>query len=279
MKLCKILSTVLVIFFIPLILISCASNENKLEKIKKSGELILGTSADYPPYEFPIITNDGRESIVGFDILIAEEIAKDLGVKLKIKNLDFSGLLDALNSDSVDIILSGITPTEERKQSIYFSDIYYTAKNVIVTSKNNENKINSIEDLDNLTVGVQVGSIQDRIAQEKLKNSDIKALLRVPELILELLSGKVDAIIIENPVAEQYVKVNPELSIVNIDELNLDTSLGSAIGIKKGQEELLSKVNQTISRLIKQNKINENKKRMAINSNIAIDLTEQINKK
>lgn len=272
MKLCKILSTVLVIFFIPLILISCASNENKLEKIKKSGELILGTSADYPPYEFPIITNDGRESIVGFDILIAEEIAKDLGVKLKIKNLDFSGLLDALNSDNVDIILSGITPTEERKQSIDFSDIYYTAKNVIVTSKNNENKINSLEDLDNLTIGVQVGSIQDRIAQEKLKNSDIKALLRVPELILELLSGKVDAIIIENPVAEQYVKVNPELSIVNIDELNSDTSLGSAIGIKKGQEELLSKVNQTISRLIKQNKINEF-------FNIAIDLTEQINKK
>ena len=96
--------------------------------------------------------------------------------------------------------------------------------------------------------------------------------MRVPELILELLSGKVDAIIIENPVAEQYVKVNPELSIVNIDELNSDTSLGSAIGIKKGQEELLSKVNQTISRLIKQNKINEF-------FNIAIDLTEQINKK
>lgn len=272
MKLCKILSTVLVIFFIPLVLISCTSNENKLEKIKKSGELILGTSADYPPYEFPIIDRNGHEAIVGFDILIAEEIAKDLGVKLIIKNLDFSGLLDALNSDSVDIILSGITPTEERKQSIDFSDIYYTAKNVIVTSKNNENTITSIEDLNNLTIGVQVGSIQDRIAQERLKNSNIKALLRVPELILELLSGKVDAIIIENPVAEQYIKVNPELSIVNIDELNSDTSLGSAIGIKKGQEELLSKVNQTISRLIKQNKINEF-------FNIALDLVEKNNEK
>lgn len=257
MKLSKIIPNLFMFFLIAIFLISCKSSENKIDKIKNNKEIILGTSADYPPYEFPIITEDGHEKIVGFDIMIAEEIAKDLNVNLIIKNLDFSGLLDALNSNSVDMILSGISPTEERKNSIDFSDVYYTAKNVLVTSKKNKDLLTSINSLKNLTIGVQVGSIQDRIAQEKLNNSNIKSLLRVPELILELLSGKVDALIMEGPVAEQYVNVNPELIIINIDELNPSTSLGSAIGIKKGQNELLMQVNKTISRLINENKINE----------------------
>lgn len=257
MKLYKIPITILCVLLIPIFFISCTSSENTLEKIKNNGELILGTSADYPPYEFPIINSDGSESILGFDISIAEEIAKDLGVKLTIKNLDFSGLLDALNSGNVDLILSGITPTEERKQSIDFSDIYYTAKNVVVTLNKNENSIKSIEDLKNLNIGVQIGSIQDRIAQEKLTDSKIKSLLRVPELILELLSGKVDAIVIENPVAEQYVKNNPELSIIDVKELNSDIDSGSAVGVRKNQPELLNEINKTISRLLSEDKINE----------------------
>lgn len=257
MKLSKIISTIFLILFIPIFLISCTSKENKLEKIKETGQIVLGTSADYPPYEFPLISPEGVEKIVGFDILIAEEIAKDLGVDLVIKNLDFSGLLDALNSNNVDIILSGISPTKERSRSIDFSDIYYTAKNTLLTLNSNKNSIKSIDDLKDLVIGVQVGSIQDRIAQEKLGNSKIKALLRIPELVLELLSGKVDALLIEKPVAEQYAKVNNSLSIVEIDSLNPDHEQGSAVGIKKGQEQLTNEINKTISRLIKEDKITQ----------------------
>lgn len=255
MKLNKLLLSACMVFLIPLFLISCgSSNEDKLTKIKEKGEIILGTSADYPPYEFPIIENNGNEKIVGFDILIAEEIAKDLGVNLVIKNLDFSGLLDALNSNSVDFIMSGITPTEERKKSIDFSDIYYTAENILLTLNNSG--IESIDDLDGKTVGVQLGSIQDKIAQDTLKNSEIKSLIRIPELILELLSNKVDAIIIEVPVAKQYMEKNPELSMITVDEFNPGT-FGSAIGIKKGQEPLLNEVNNTISRLQEEELIND----------------------
>lgn len=257
MKLSKIISTIFLILFIPIFLISCTSKEDKLEKIKEAGQIVLGTSADYPPYEFPLITSEGIEKIAGFDILIAEEIAKDLGVELVVKNLDFSGLLDALNSNNVDIILSGISPTEERSRSIDFSDIYYTAKNTLLTLNSNKNSIKSIEDLKDLVIGVQVGSIQDRIAQEKLENSKIKALIRIPELVLELMSGKIDALLIEKPVAEQYAKVNNSLSIVEIENLNPDHEQGSAVGIKKGQEQLTNKINKTIKRLIKENKITE----------------------
>ncbi len=257
MKLFKRTFTILSVLIFPIFLISCTSNENKLEKIKTNGELVLGTSADYPPYEFPIIGDNGIETIVGFDISIAQEIADDLGVKLITKNLDFSGLLDALNSNNVDIIISGISPTEERKKSIDFSDVYYTAKNVVVTLKQNASSITSIDDLKNLNIGVLLGSIQDKVAQEKLKDSKIKSLIRVPELILELLSNKIDAIVIENPVAEQYVKTNPELTIIDIEELNSNVETGSAVGVKKNQSELLNEINKTLSRLMSQNKINE----------------------
>lgn len=266
MKLNKMLVSLFSILILPLFFISCNSNTNKLESIKQSGKITLGTSADYPPYEFPFIDENGNEQIVGFDIEIAKEIAKDLGVELVIKNLDFSGLLDALNSNNVDFILSGISPTEERKQSIDFSEIYYTAENIILTLNPN---IKSINDLKNLTVGVQLGSIQDKIAQDYLKDSEIKTLLRIPELILELLSKKVDALLIETPVALQYQKRNPELLIVNDPTLNSKIQ-GSAIGIKKGNENLVTEINKTITRLIKDNKINEF-------FNSSLELAEKLN--
>ncbi len=257
MKILKTISSFLMVMCIPLFLSSCSSDENKLEKIKERGELILGTSADYAPYEFPIRDENGNEKIVGFDIDIAEEIAKDMGVKLTIKNMDFSGLLDALKSNSVDIILSGIAPTETRRQSIDFSDIYYKAKTVVLTSKEKANSIKSLDDLKGLNIGVQLGSIQDKLAQEKLKGANIKSLLRIPELILELLSNKVDVVITEAPVAEQYINKNPDLVMVELDEFNEQPGLGSAVGIKKNQPDLVNQVNKTIKRLIEEDKINE----------------------
>ena len=271
MKLLKILSITLSVFFVSTFLISCGTQENKLEKIKNEKTIVLGTSADYAPYEFPIIEKDGTEKIVGFDILIAEEIAKDLGVNLSIKNLDFSGLIDALNSNNVDLVLSGMNPTEERRQSIDFSDIYYVAENVLLIHKDKLDTIKNISDLDDLNVGVQLGSIQDKLAREKLQNSNIKSLLKVPELILELLSGKVDAIITETPVASQYIKTNPELVIVEIPEFKEDTDKGSAIGIKKGQTDLLNAVNKTLTRLKEENKITDF-------FNEALKLAENLNK-
>ena len=99
---------------------------SSLEKIKASGKIILGTSADYPPYEFHALV-DGKDTIVGFDIELAKEIAKDLGVELEIKDMSFDGLLAALVSGNVDMVISGMTPTEERRQNVDFSEIYYQA--------------------------------------------------------------------------------------------------------------------------------------------------------
>ena len=107
---------------------------NKLEQIKAKGVLVLGTCADYPPYETHAIV-DGKDEIVGFDIEIAKEIAKALGVELKIEDMDFDALLVSLNSDKVDMVIAGMSANEERAKAVDFSMIYYNPQQKIVIRK------------------------------------------------------------------------------------------------------------------------------------------------
>ena len=114
-------------------LVGCSSSndktegKDKLQQIKDAGELVVGTSADYAPYEFK-----KGEKIVGFDDSMVQEIAKDIGVEVKYEDMDFDSLIAALQSDKVDIVLSGMTPNEERKEQVDFSEIYYADSNVCI---------------------------------------------------------------------------------------------------------------------------------------------------
>ncbi|MFC4779393.1 transporter substrate-binding domain-containing protein [Paenibacillus sp. GCM10023252] len=205
--------------------------------------IVLGTSADYAPYEFHKKI-DGKDQIVGFDIEIAKEIAKDMGAKLEIQDMKFDGLLLALNADKVDMVISGMTPTEDRKKNVDFSDIYYMAKQAVMVKADNKAGLKTDEDLKGKKIGVQKGSIQEGIAKE-IQGAKLTSLSKITELVLELKSGRVDAIIVELPVAEQYAKKG-DYSIpfnVNVEEG------GSAIAIKKGNSEVLESVNKTLKRL------------------------------
>lgn len=222
------------------------SEQAKVEKIKKAGKLVLGTSADYPPYEFHKSIN-GTDTIVGFDVEIGKEIAKDLGVQLEIKDMDFKGLLNALDAGTIDIVIAGMTPTDERKQSVDFSNIYYTAQQTLVIRTDDKDKIKSIDDLNGMGLGVQKGSIQEDIAKNQLPKSQAKALGKISDIALALKTKKVDAAIIEGPVATSYVNANKDLTISDI-KLKTEDS-GSAIAVKKGEKDLVDSINKTLDRL------------------------------
>ena len=148
--------------------VGCSSSEEdktQLEVIKEKGVLTMATSADYPPYEFHKEIN-GKDTIVGFDVMIAEEVAKNLGVELEIKDMKFDGLLGALKSGNVDIILAGMTPTEERKQAVNFTNIYHNGEHTILVKKENKEKYKSIEDLSKASIAVQKSSLQENIAKD-----------------------------------------------------------------------------------------------------------------
>lgn len=209
--------------------------------------LVLGTSADYAPYEFHK-SIDGKDAIVGFDIEIAKEIAKDMNAELKITDMDFDGLLLALDTGKVDMVISGMTPTEERKKNVDFSDLYYLAEQAVLVKKDQAAQFKTLDDLKGKKVGVQKSSIQEGIAQE-IEGAKLTSLAKIPELILELTSGRSDAIILEKPVADQYVKTQTDLVVSDAKIVQSEDEAGAAIAIKKGNQALVDSANATIKRL------------------------------
>jgi polar amino acid transport system substrate-binding protein len=219
----------------------------KLEQIKAKGKIVLGTSADYPPYEFHKAIN-GKDEIVGFDIEIAKTIAKDLGVELEIKDMKFDGLLAALVVDDIDFIVAGMVPKEERKKSVDFSMQYYQADQNVLIRAEDALKITSVEALKGLKVGAQKSTIQEDLAKEKTEAAEVKSLSKITDLVLELQNGKIDAVVLVGPVANAYAKQNAKLAVSGI---SLGAEEGVAVAVNKGTDDLLEAINKSLDTMIK----------------------------
>jgi polar amino acid transport system substrate-binding protein len=203
--------------------------------------LIMGTSPDYAPYEDIDAKNGGE--IVGLDIDIAKAIAAKLGYKLKIEPMDFNGLIAALQTGRVDFVMSAMSVTEERKKNVDFSNSYYAARNTIVSKKSSP--YHSLEELEGKKVGVQLGSTQEAVVAG-LKKAEIKKLNRVPDLIQEIKSNRIDAAIIEDAIALDYTENNPDLSFTMLPSQKGDE--GYAIAFPKGSP-LTASFNQALAEL------------------------------
>ena len=225
--------------------------------VAQSGEqqkLVMVTSADYPPYEFRD-TAKGKDEIIGFDIDIANYIAKELNFALEVRDTDFNGIMPALQSRRADFAMAGMTPTAERKQNVDFSEIYYEAKNTIVARKGSNFK--QPEDLVGKKVGVQLGSTQETTAKE-FKGVSLVPLNRTAEIIQEVKANRVEAAIIEDTIAKGFVAGNPDLEFNTIP--SNPEEAGSAIAFPKGSDRVddfnrvlqQMKQNGEIDRLVKQ---------------------------
>ncbi|MBJ6359854.1 lipoprotein [Paenibacillus sp. GCM10012307] len=237
------------------VLAGCGQKDNSTGTTNNSqgasgnkGTLTVGTSADFAPYEFHKII-DGKDTIVGFDIEIAKEIAKDAEAELKIEDMDFDSLLMALDTGKLDFVISGMNPTAERRESVDFSDIYYVGEQSVLVKKDAVGNFNSYNDLKGKKLGVQKGSLQEGIGQE-VEGAQLTSLTKLPELIMELKTGRVDAVIVDKPVAEQYAATQNDITIATDVKFDLpEDETGYAIAVKKGNQELLAKINATIKRL------------------------------
>ncbi|MFM1650640.1 transporter substrate-binding domain-containing protein [Brevibacillus sp. B_LB10_24] len=221
-----------------------ASNADNNQEHAKP-KLIMGTSADYKPFEYHD-TSSGKDEIVGFDVDIAKYIANEAGFDLEIKDMDFNGLLPALQSGRVDFVMAGMTPDEKRKKNADFSDVYFEAKNTIVAKKGSG--LAKPEDLAGKKIGVQLGSIQEEAANtiaESAKGLQVVSLNKLGEIVQELKSGRIDAAIIEDVVAKGYMTTNPDLEMSPLPQ---DGSNGSAVAFPKGSANV-DKFNQAIKKL------------------------------
>lgn len=224
-----------------------ANGSGKLADIKKAGKVVIGTSADYAPYEFHK-NIDGKDTVVGFDIEIAKAIAADLGVTLEIKDMGFDGLLPALEAGKIDFVISGMTPNPDREKIVDFSKVYYNAEQIILVRADNKDKFKSMDDIKKATVGVQTASIQEDLAKEQAAGATIKSIGKITDLVMQLKGKKVDAVFMESPVASGYVKKNADLVISSVKPKA--EQAGSAIAVKKGNKEFVDQVNKTLDRLM-----------------------------
>lgn len=158
--------------------------------------------------------------------------------------MSFDSLLGALKTGKIDIIISGMTSTPERKKQVDFSDSYMMTKNIMLVKKDKVSEYKDIKDFNNKKVGAQKGTEQEKIAQTEIENASITSLSRLPDVILALKSGKVEGAVVEKPVAEAYLKQNPKLGISNVkfNEEEKDT----VIAVPKDSPKLLSQINKTI---------------------------------
>ena len=165
---------------------------NKLADIKAAGELVVGTSADYPPYEFHTEI-DGKDTIVGFDIAIAQAFADELGVELKLVDMAFESLLISLQKGDFDLVMAGLTPDEKRAKTVDFTDVFFHNKQIVIIRAEDADKYVTTEDMAGTTLGVQAGTVQETIAADLTDENKVVKLKKFPELIMELKTGKLTA--------------------------------------------------------------------------------------
>ena len=225
-----------------------------LQEIKDSGKLVVGTCADYPPYEWHLV-QDGEDKIIGFDIDIAQTIADELGVELEVIDMDFDGLIPALSTGKVDMIIAGMNPTEERKQSVDFTDIYYTQKDALVIKSEDAKNIRSENDLKKSSLATQKATIQEEYLLGNFPDAEIKSVPKWNTAILYLVTGKADAVLMVETVARRYVEENEGLEIADFDVSS--TPNESAIAVAKDSEEFLDAVNDILDEMEDSGKIEE----------------------
>ncbi|WP_149315697.1 ABC transporter substrate-binding protein/permease [Lentilactobacillus buchneri] len=226
--------------------------DTSLQRVKQRGELIMVTSPDYPPYEFQVNKN-GKDKIVGMDIDVAKKVAKDLHVKLVIKSMNFDSLLVAIQTGKADMAIGGINPTAARRQSVDFSKIYYSGGQSFLINSSDVNKYKSAKNLRGATIGAQTGTLQYGLAKKKIPNSTVKGMDKSTDLVLALKTHKIDALGIEKPSAEAYVKNDPSLKMISSGYHLNKNEIGAAIAFKKGSGSLVAAVNKSIDQIKKQN--------------------------
>ena len=228
-----------------------AYSEMTIEELKpllktlEEGKLTMVTSPDFAPYEFYALDDNGKPTLAGFDIALAQYIADYLDLKLEVIPMDFDGTISELTSKKADIGMAGYSPDPAREKVMNFSAVYYTGGQSFVTVSD---KAELFPDLTaankaEYQIGAQLGSIQAKLAKENTPDADIIELSKVTDIIAELLGGKLDGAFIETVPAKAYAAKYPQLSLVL--DVPYDAE-GSVIGVNKDNEALLAAVNLAI---------------------------------
>ena len=250
----KWMSLLLVVLMLALSFAGCSSSSEKTPSNAGSSDtntedgsgneasgdvLVMATNATFPPYEF----YDG-EDIVGIDAEIAAAIAEKLGMTLKIEDMDFNSIITAVNNGVADFGMAGMTVTPEREENVDFTVSYATGVQVVIVSEDSD--IQTVDDLADKIIGVQLSTTGDIYATDDFGSDHVEQYNKGADAVIALKQGKVDAVIIDNEPAKAFVEQNEGLKILDTEYAVEDY----AIAINKGNTELVDKVNTALQELI-----------------------------
>lgn len=241
----KLFYIVLLIGMLLLVLSGCGKSSASIQKIKKEGTLTVGMISSNPPYEYQT-TKNGKQVMAGSDVKLVQRVAKSLGVKYKIKTMDLDGMLPALQAHKVDVLITSMSPTAERKKGATFSNVYYKSTNTLVVRKTDAKKYQNADAFKNSTIAVINNSTQQPMIKQAFPKAQLKNLGKITDLPLAVNNGKADAFSIDIPTATILLKQNPKLMMTSWR--HHDSSAGAAVALPKDADPSLVKaINKVIA--------------------------------
>lgn len=262
-KTMKLMALVLALATLFALMAGCSGGEKK-------DVIVLGTSADYPPFESMALNSDldakydeivvanGKEpnSYYGIDIAMAKAVAKKMGKELQIVNMSFDNLITALGKGEIDFVIAAMEKDGEREKGATPSDPYYTdLPAMIVVKKENLSKYTTMADFSGKTVGAQSGTTKLDVVTDVMTGAQSKALASVTDLINEVIYDKVDAVVLDGAVAKKYAAANDKLAIVEAVSLG-DAAAPFHVWVQKDDpKSLLGDINAAIKDVVDGGKI------------------------
>jgi polar amino acid transport system substrate-binding protein len=206
--------------------------------------LVVGTSADFPPFEYK---NASNGQITGFDIALIKLIAKKMGYdKVEIKDMDFDSLIPALQAGKVDVVIAGMTITPEREKVVDFSIPYWEADQAVIVRKGSGIKVTSIDDLKGKKIGVEKGTTGAIYVKKHLnQTATIKEYPSYVAALEALLNGQVDVVVLDSPVAKMFSK-KYDVEVV----YTIKTGEHYGIAVRKGNKKLLDGINKALKEIM-----------------------------
>ena len=239
MKLKK-LALVLTGALVSLALVGCGGGGDQAKQ--ESKVLRVGSAIDFAPFEFQ---DEGQKDYQGFDMDLIRAIAKEMGSEAEIQNIGFDGLIPALQAKNIDVIISGMTINDERKQKVNFSDPYYQSGLTMVV-RSDEEAIKSFQDLKGHKVAVQIGTTSANMVKE-MEGVTVTELNTPADCFMELKARGVDAVVNDRPVNDYYIKQTQAVGVKSLEDKLSAEDYG--IAMAKDNADLQKKVNEALKKL------------------------------
>lgn len=256
MKMKKFVSLLLALLMIAS-LVACGKKANDNNNSSNDSKtLIMGTSADYAPFEFMYKGKDGTMQYGGIDVSVGQYIADSMGKELKVENMSFDYLLPSLVKGDFDIVIAAMEADGKRLKSADFSDPYYTdMPPAILVKASDAASYKTLADFSGKSVAAQTGTTKLDIVNDQLTGANAVPLALVTDMVNELVNGKVDAIVVDGAVAKQYAETNKDLVIADTSS-ELGTAQPYCVAVAKGDPKgLLPAINAAIAKMNEENKL------------------------